>query len=70
MISIPYSIELHTHSTSGISEMLYLKAIDAGVDIIDTAISHSLEEQHNQLQRYLLKHYLELRETLNLIESY
>lgn len=32
-------IELHTHATSGIAEMLYIRAIDAGVDIIDTAIS-------------------------------
>ena len=32
-------IELHTHSTSGIAEMLYMKAVEAGVDIIDTGIS-------------------------------
>ncbi|WP_372713824.1 oxaloacetate decarboxylase subunit alpha [Ilyobacter sp.] len=32
-------IELHTHYTSGIASMLYMKAIEAGVDIIDTAIS-------------------------------
>ncbi len=32
-------VELHTHATSGISEMLYLKAIEAGIDIVDTAIS-------------------------------
>lgn len=32
-------VELHTHATSGISEVLYMKAIEAGVDIIDTAIS-------------------------------
>ena len=32
-------VELHTHATSGISEMLYLRAVEAGVDIIDTAIS-------------------------------
>ncbi|MGL6166874.1 MAG: pyruvate carboxylase subunit B, partial [Fusobacteriaceae bacterium] len=32
-------LELHTHATSGIASMLYLRAIDAGVDIIDTAIS-------------------------------
>lgn len=30
---------LHTHATSGISEMTYLKAVEAGVDVIDTAIS-------------------------------
>lgn len=32
-------LELHTHSTSGIASMTYLKAVEAGVDIIDTAIS-------------------------------
>lgn len=32
-------IELHTHYTSGQASMSYLKAIEAGVDIIDTAIS-------------------------------
>ncbi len=32
-------VELHTHCTSGIAEMLYMKAIEAGVDIIDTGIS-------------------------------
>lgn len=32
-------LELHTHATSGIAEMLYLRAIDAGIDILDTAIS-------------------------------
>ncbi len=32
-------VELHTHCTGGIAEMTYLKAVEAGVDIIDTAIS-------------------------------
>ncbi len=32
-------IELHTHYTSGQASMSYLKAIEAGVDIVDTAIS-------------------------------
>ena len=32
-------IELHTHCTGGIAEMSYMKAVEAGVDIIDTAIS-------------------------------
>ena len=32
-------IELHTHYTSGVASMTLLKAIEAGVDIIDTAIS-------------------------------
>lgn len=32
-------IELHTHYTSGVASMTCMKAIEAGVDIIDTAIS-------------------------------
>lgn len=32
-------IELHTHCTSGIAQIMYDRAIKAGVDIIDTAIS-------------------------------
>ncbi|MDP4133541.1 MAG: oxaloacetate decarboxylase subunit alpha [Bacillota bacterium] len=36
-VKIP--IELHTHYTSGVGSMTYLKAIEAGCDIIDTAMS-------------------------------
>jgi oxaloacetate decarboxylase alpha subunit len=36
-VKIP--IQLHTHCTSGIASMTYMKAVEAGVDIIDTAIS-------------------------------
>ena len=32
-------IELHSHRTAGLKEMTYLRAIQAGVDIIDTALS-------------------------------
>lgn len=32
-------VELHTHATAGLASMTYLKAIAAGVDIVDTAIS-------------------------------
>ncbi|WP_165737669.1 oxaloacetate decarboxylase subunit alpha [Streptococcus dysgalactiae] len=32
-------LEVHTHATSGISEMTYLKVAEVGADIIDTAIS-------------------------------
>ena len=32
-------LELHSHCTGGIAQILYMKAIEAGVDIIDTAIS-------------------------------
>ena len=36
-VKIP--IELHTHCTSGFGHATYLKAIEAGVDIIDTALA-------------------------------
>ena len=37
--NIKVPIELHTHYTSGLGSMTYMRAIQAGVDIIDTAIS-------------------------------
>ena len=36
-VSIP--IQLHSHCTSGVAMMTYMKAIEAGCDIVDTAIS-------------------------------
>jgi len=36
-VNIP--IQLHTHYTSGVASMTYLKAIEAGCDIVDCAIS-------------------------------
>ncbi len=32
-------LHLHTHNTSGTGDMTYLKAVEAGVDIVDTALS-------------------------------
>lgn len=37
VINVP--IQVHTHYTSGIGSMTYLKAIEAGADVVDTAIS-------------------------------
>ena len=37
--TVKMPIELHSHCTGGIMEMTYMKAIEAGVDIIDTALS-------------------------------
>lgn len=37
--SVNIPIEMHTHYTSGVGSMSYLKAVEAGADIIDTAIS-------------------------------
>ena len=36
-VKIP--IQLHTHCTSGVASMTYLKAVEAGVDVIDCALS-------------------------------
>ena len=36
-VDIP--IQLHTHYTSGVASMTYMKAVEAGCDIIDTAMS-------------------------------
>ena len=32
-------IHLHTHNTAGTGDLVYIKAVEAGVDIIDTALS-------------------------------
>ena len=37
--NVKVPIELHTHYTSGVASMTYLKAVEAGVDVIDTAMS-------------------------------
>ncbi len=36
-LSIP--LHLHTHNTTGTGDMVYLKAAEAGIDIVDTALS-------------------------------
>lgn len=37
--AVKVPLELHSHATSGLASMTYLKSIEAGIDIIDTAIS-------------------------------
>lgn len=37
--SVKVPIQLHTHYTSGVGSMTYLKAIEAGVDVVDCALS-------------------------------
>lgn len=32
-------VQMHTHYTSGMASMMYLKALEAGADVLDTAIS-------------------------------
>jgi len=37
VIKVP--LHIHTHNTSGVGDMTYLKSIEAGADIVDTALS-------------------------------
>lgn len=37
--AVKVPIHLHTHNTAGTGNMVYMKAVEAGVDIIDTALS-------------------------------
>jgi len=37
--TIDLPLQIHTHYTSGMASMTYLKAVEAGVDIIDTSLS-------------------------------
>lgn len=37
--AVDLPVDVHTHSTTGLAFMTYLKAVEAGADIIDTAIS-------------------------------
>ncbi len=37
--AVKVPIHMHTHNTSGTGDMVYLKAIEAGADIVDTALS-------------------------------
>jgi len=37
--SLDLPVVMHTHSTTGLAFMTYLKAVEAGADVIDTAIS-------------------------------
>lgn len=37
--AVKVPIQLHTHYTSGVASMTYLKAIEAGVDVVDCALS-------------------------------
>ncbi|MDY6911366.1 MAG: pyruvate carboxylase subunit B, partial [Chloroflexota bacterium] len=61
-LSIP--IELHTHYTSGQASMSLLKAIEAGVDIIDTALSpFALRTSHPAIEPLVVALYGTDRDT-------
>ncbi|MDN6640615.1 MAG: oxaloacetate decarboxylase subunit alpha [Tetragenococcus sp.] len=58
VIDVP--IEIHTHATSGTSEMTYLSSVEAGADIIDTAISpfaSGTSQPASETLAYVLKEY-------------
>ena len=61
--SVKLPLELHTHCTGGVAEMTVMRAIEAGVDIVDTALSPlsggtSQKEEIKQYLRYLHLLYL------------
>ena len=58
-VDIP--IQLHTHYTSGVASMTYLKAVvEAGVDVIDTAMSpFALGTSQPQQKLWLVEHLRE-----------
>ena len=37
--SVKIPIQMHTHYTSGVASMTYMKSVEAGADVIDTAMS-------------------------------
>lgn len=53
---VDLDVNLHSHCTSGMTLMSYEAAIEAGVDMLDTAISPFSEEQHNHQQKVLWQH--------------
>ncbi|GAA3009674.1 oxaloacetate decarboxylase subunit alpha [Tetragenococcus solitarius] len=71
VVDIP--IEIHTHSTSGTSEMTYLESVKAGADIIDTAISPfagGTSQPASETLAYVLKEYgYDLDVDLDLMEE-
>lgn len=58
--AVPLPLELHTHSTTGLGFMALLKAVEAGCDIIDTAIScfsGGTSQPATETMDYVLRQY-------------
>ncbi len=53
--TVKVPIQLHTHCTTGIAMLSYMKAIEAGVDIVDTAISPFAEGSSQPATEVLAK---------------
>ncbi len=54
--SVELPIELHTHYTSGVASMTYMKAVEAGVISLTQRCHHSLLEQASRQQKLWLRH--------------
>jgi methylmalonyl-CoA carboxyltransferase 5S subunit len=47
-------LQLHAHSTTGVTLVSYMKAVEAGVDCVDTAVSTlSLGPGHNPTESFI-----------------
>lgn len=58
--TVPLPLELHTHSTTGLGFMTLLKAVEAGCDVIDTAIScfsGGTSQPATETMDYVLRQY-------------
>ncbi len=72
--SIEIPIHLHTHDTAGIQVATYMKAIDAGVDIVDVAIDSmsglTSQPNFNSLVAIMDKHPRECKLNLNKLNEF
>jgi len=58
--TVKVPVILHTHSTTGLAQMTLLKAVEAGVDVIDTAISSfsgGTSQPATEAMNYVLNQY-------------
>ena len=39
--SVKIPIQMHTHYTSGVASMTYMKSVEAGADVIDTCLLYT-----------------------------
>ncbi|MEM7186615.1 MAG: pyruvate carboxylase [Bacteroidota bacterium] len=74
-VNIP--VQLHTHDTSSVQSATYLKAIEAGVDVVDVALGglSGLTSQPNfnsivEMMRYQPREHTFDRESLNAFSNY
>src|SRR5690606_15022990 len=72
--AVDLPIHLHTHDTSSIQSATYLKAIDAGVDVIDVAIASisglTSQPNFNSIAAMLQGHEREQKINLHALNQY